>query len=349
MASLSEKKKTPIVLFLLAFVVILIVMFVANYRSKLARELAGPEGGVEKLSTFGNRLIAVSHYHDVYIWDWNDLSDRPQVGSVDAQAAAAMGSDHLVWVPSAEGDELVVSDLKGDKELKRLSLGFGRKCKFLKASPNGRYAVVALQTADYPNKRVQFAKIDTDFNSILPIETKLLEKGLKLNDICISNDGTLVAAVGGKEDGWLLVSGGKNNPVLWEHHFADANEFNNVLFSPDGKIIYASEPGRFVYAFDIAAKKAVRKFEIRRYETSANNPQTITCIAVSGDGRLLAAASAPFSQVWIWDIKSGAKVFVTGTGQFSTSGISFSPDSSLLAAADLTTSLMKIWRISDRP
>lgn len=349
MVKADKQKKTPIVPLLLAFVVVLFVMFVANYRSKLTQELAGPTGGVKRLSAFGNQLIAISQDNDVYVWNWNDLSDRPQAGSVDAEAAIAMSADRLVWVPSISNDALVVSNLKGDKELKRLPLGFAKKCKFLKASANGKYAVVALEAVDYANNRLQLAKIDSDFNTILPIETKLLEKGLKLNDICISNDGTLVAAAGGKEGGWLLVCGGKNNPTLWEHHFADTNELNNVVFSPDGKTIYAADAGRFVYAFDVAAKKAVGKFEIPGYETPANNPQTISCIAVSCDGRLLAAASAPHSQVWVWDVKSGVKVFVAGTSQFSTSGVAFSPDVSLLAAADLTTGPIKIWRLPGNP
>lgn len=346
MVKTDKKKKTPVLLFLLAFVVTLIVMFVANYRSTLVQELVGPRGGVDSLSTFGSQLIAISQNNDVYAWNWNNLSDWPQVGSVNAQKAAAMDSEHLVWVSTA-GDELVLSNLKGDKEVKRLSLGYGKRCKFLKESPNGKYSVIALEADDYPVKSLQLAKIDCDFDSILPIEIKFLEKGLKLNDICISNDGTLVAAVGGKNEGWISVSEAKSNSVPWKHHLVDTNGLNNVVFSPDSKTLYASEQGRFVYAFDVTAKKVVKKFEISRYKTPANNPQTISCITVSCDGSLLAAASAPRSQVWIWNIKSGAKVLAKSTGQFSTSGISFSPDSALVAVADLTTSPIKIWRISE--
>jgi WD40 repeat protein len=342
---MGKKKKNPIVLFLLAFVAIVIFMLVSNYRSIHVQKLNGPRAGVERLSTCGAQLVAISKDKEVYAWRWDDLSGWPQVGSVKAQKAVAMSPDRLIWVPSSETNVLVVSNLKGDKELKRLPLPKGKKCNRLGVSPNGKYAVIALDNQAYPEGRVELAVTDSALTSISQVVTKPIEGGLILNNIGISDDGSFVAAVGRKDGGWVLVGDVRSRKVLWEQSFGETSAFNNVVFSPDEKTIYASEPGRFVYAFEVAAQRLVKKFEMDKYKTPPNNPQTISCIALSPDGRLLAAATAPASRVCIWDMKKETKALVINLGQFDTGDISFSPDSSLLATVALGGSSIKIWRL----
>ena len=343
---MGKKKKNPIVLFLLAFVAIVILMLVGNLKSKRAQKLYGPRAGVERLSTCGELLVAISK-DEVYAWSWDDLSGWPQVGSVKAQKAVAMSSDRLIWVPSSETNVLVVSNLKGDKELNRLPLPGNRRCKLLEVSANGEFAVTALESYGQSDSGIQLAVTDSALTSISQVVTKPIEGGLILNNIGVSDDGSMIAAVGRKDGGWVLVGDVRSRKVLWEQSFGETSAFNNVVFSPDAKTIYASEPGRFVYAFEVAAQRLVKKFEMDKYKTPPNNPQTILCVAVSPDGRLLAAASGPFSKIWIWDVQTGAKVAVIKTGQVATTGTAFSPDSSLLAAADLTTAAINIWKVSE--
>ncbi len=355
MAGQGNKKKSPVVLFLLVFAAVAILMFIANYRSVLVHKLPNPKGGAEKLSTFGEQLIAISPNNEIYSWVWNNLSERPQISIVKAQKAVAMSSDRLLRILPGTDNLLVISNLKGDKELWQSSLGRNKKYKLLQASPNGRFAVAALAPApvfrqedagDGFDKRIQLVIIDADLNSIQPVETKTMEEGLELNDIGVSNDGSLIAAVGGGDKGWLFVASAKDKQLLWEHYVEDCNEFSKVVFSPDGQTVYASESGRRVYIFDITAKKLVKRLEMNKYKTPPNNPQTISCIAVSSDGHLLAAASSPASRVWIWDAKAGEKIVTIRTGQFSTCSMTFSPDSSFLAGANLRDDPIKVWRIS---
>ncbi|MBA7677436.1 hypothetical protein ES703_85693 [subsurface metagenome] len=347
MAEPNNKKKTPIALFLLVFVAVLIVMFIANYRSPLIQTLRGPKDGVQKLSTYGEHITAISRSNKVYSWDWNDLSGQPQVRAVNAQKVVAMSAERLIGVLSGKNNVLVVSNLKGDRELKRLPLGVGKKCKQLEVSPNGKYAVAAVATDGGSDNDIELAVTDADLTSISQVVIRTLERDeFPLHNIGVSNDGALVTAVGGKYSGQILVANTQSKQVLWEQTIANSSQLNNVIFSPDGQMIFASEEGRYVYVFESATGKLIRRLAMDIYETPPNNPQTISCIAVSPDGRLLTASSAPASRVWVWDVKSGAKIEVIGTGHFWTSGISFSPDSSLLAISDLTTSPIKIWRIS---
>lgn len=347
MASQDRKKKNSILLFAAAFAGVMVLMFIANYRSALEYELRSPETGVKKFSTYGNQLIAISPNNDIYTFDWDSLSLGPKTGGVNAQKAAAMSGDRLLWIPQGMDNTLTVSNLKGDKELSRLSLDLDKKCKLLQTSQNGRYAVMAL-AVEGPGKQIQLATIASELTSIDPVETKSMEEGLKLYDIGISNDGTTVAAVGGNDKGYLLVAGTNSSQIRWEQYVEDCNELNKVVISPDGQMVYASESGRWVYVFDTSTKKLVKRLEIDKYKTPENNPQTITCITLSCDGRLLAAVSSPISQVWIWDSRTGEKVVTMKTGQFATSSIVFSPDSSLLAAADYTLNPINVWRISEK-
>ena len=348
MAMQNNKRKHPIALFLLAFAVVVILMFIANYRSALMQELSSPEGGVKKLSTYGKQLIAISPNNEIYNWNWDVLSNGPQIGSVNTQRAVVMSDDRILWIPSGIDNYIIIGKLKGNEELSRLSLGLDKKCKLLQASQNGNYAAAAF-AIEGPGKQIQLASIVPELTIIRPVETKTMEEGMKLNDIGISNDGALIAAAGGNDKGYLLVADVNDKQLLWEYYAEDCNELNKVVISPDGRTIYASESGRRVYVFDISSKKLVRKLEMDKYETPPNNPQTISCMALSSDGRLLAAASLPSSRLWIWNAQTGEKVVTMMAGHFATSSIAFSPDSTLLAEADLTKSPVKVWRISKSP
>jgi len=349
MSGIDKKKKNQIVLLFLVFVVIVIVMFVANYRSMLVQGLSGPKAGVKKLSTCGNQLTAISSDNDIYTWDWNDLDGWPKVGSVNAQKVVAMSSDRLAWVPPTKNNVLVISNLKGNKELRRLSLGAIRRCKWLEVSPNGKYAVTALVVDGGSNNRIRLAVTNSDLTSISQVVTKTIGDRFTLSDIGVSNDGALVVAAGGKDAGWVLVADVQNRQILWEQTVEDTDKLNNVIFSPDGQMVYASEPGRHVYVFETATGKLVKRLAMDKYNTPANNPQTISCVAASPDGRLLAAATEPASNVWIWDVKSGAKVTVITGERYTVSGVSFSPDSSLLATGILVRSTINIWKIPENP
>lgn len=345
---MDKKKKKPILLFLFVFVAIVILTFIRNYRSTHVQKIYGPSAGVERLSTCSRQLVAISMDKEVYVWDWDDLSGWPQVGKTKAQKAAAMSSDRLVWVPSTTNNTVVVTNLKGDKELKRLPLPTNRKCRLLKVSPNGQYAVAALEAGGLTDDVVKLVATDSDLTSILQVVTKTIDDGLRLNDIGVSNDGSLIAVVGRKGDGWVLVADVQSRKILWERTLADVSELNNVVFSPDGEIVYVSEPGRFVYAFEVATGKLVKKFEMDKYKTPPNNPQTISCIVVSPDGRLLAVSTVPASRVFLWDAQTGKRLAVIHPGQFTVNGLAFSPDSLLLATGDLIGRVpMKVWRLSD--
>ena len=347
MADKSNKKKTQLLLFLLAFVAIIILAFFSNYRSTHVQKLNGPSSGVEQLYSCRDKLVAISRSNEVYSWPWNDLSAWPEVVTPKAHKLARMSFGRMILVPSANPGTVVLTNWDGDEVLRRFSLGLGSDCRFLKVSTNGSFAVLALESARPAN--IQLVKIDPNAADLLPVVDRAVVSQLSLNDIGISNDGLFLVAVGKKAGGWILLADARNRKILWEQTLEGIDELNNVVFSAGGQVVYASEPGRFVYAFEITTGKLLRKFEIDEYKTPPNNPQVISCIAVSPNGHLLAAATEPASNVWIWDTNSGLKVGEVTAEKYTIAGVAFSPDSSLLATGILVSSTINIWKIPERP
>lgn len=342
MSGSSKKNKSGMLLFLAVFVGIAIIMFVANYKSDVLYELTTPSAGVERLSTYADQLIATSKDGDIYVWDWGKLPKLQLAGAVKSEKMVAMASDRVVWAPSGKS-VLMVSNLKGDKQLGRLLLPIGKKCELLRASPNGKYAVAALTT----DMDVEFVVMGPDLTSVSKVITKKTQGQLKVNDVGISNDGKLIVAAGRTSQGWILVADTQSKKILWEEAIAASNELKYVAFSPDGQMVYATISKRYINIFESATGKVIRQLEMDKYNTPSNNPQEISCITVSPDSRLLAVSCVPASKLWLWDAKTGVKIALIQPGQFTVTAVTFSPDSSLLAAGDLIgRNTMKVRRIS---
>jgi len=340
--------KNPWFLFAAAFVAVVVITIVNNYRSPFFRQLNGPLSGTGELASFSDKLAVISRDNEIYVWKWNDLSAWPQVGSVAAQKAAAMDGDSLIWVPKEDSSTLVISNLKGDRIVQKLSLERIKKWKYLETSSNGKYAAIAFEPYDDVDGGVKLAVVSPDLTGISEILTENIEGKSKLDGIGISNDGAVIAAVGRKEAGWILAADTRSKKVLWEQTVNSSTELNAVIFSPDGRYIYASEPGRVVYMFETVSGKAVKQFVMDKYEyeASPNNPQTILLLAASPDGRLLAASTEPAQMAYVWDVETGRKIALYG-GQNTISGLSFSPDSSMLVTGILVRSNIYIWKIKN--
>jgi WD40 repeat protein len=189
--------------------------------------------------------------------------------------------------------------------------------------------------------------IDPNLTAVSEVVTETMEDKSKINSVSISNDGNFMAAAGTKGGGWIFVAETRSKKILWEQSVKSSVELNKIIFSPDGRWVYASEPGRYIYVFETVSGKAAKQFVMDKYEAAPNNPQTIGMLAASPDGRLFAATVEPGSTAWVWDIKTGEKITCFGGG-FTISGLAFSPDSSLLVTGILVRSNINIWKIPKR-
>jgi len=351
MKTTNEKKKTPKMPLILVFFGIVLIMIVANIiPKKVQYECAGPTGGTVRMSTFTDKLVIISQNEEVYIWDWNNLSNTPRISSLGLNNMTAVDSDRILAVSTQDKDSMTIIDLNTGKELKRFWLYDAQKCTKINPSHNGKYVIAELPTNATSGKEIKFAVINVDSSStpkVIKINSKL--ENFSTENFAVTNDGSLVAIVGGNKNGAIILVDTLSRKILWEKTVDKSITFNKVIFSQDGSKIYASQKDRFVYVFECKTSEIVKKLEIAEYKTPANNPQIISCLTVSGDDSLFAASSGPGSQVYIWDAaKNWEKIDVLKTGHFMTSGISFSPDNTLIAIADSTVGPLKFCKISGK-
>ncbi len=104
-----------------------------------------------------------------------------------------------------------------------------------------------------------------------------------------------------------------------------------LAFSLNGsRLAQADQQGGMV--FDVASRKTVFRF----------NAEEISCLAVSQDGRFLAAGTAR-NLIHLWDVNSGQKLGILRGHVSGLAGLSFSPDGKTLASCG--DSRVKLWNI----
>jgi WD40 repeat protein len=109
--------------------------------------------------------------------------------------------------------------------------------------------------------------------------------------------------------------------------------------------LFVSEKVRFIISFDSATGQTIRVFEMPLYNTPAHQKQNICCIAISPDGKILAADTEPARTVWFWDIASGREIGKIYASDLTVADIAFSPDSKYLATGCMVSPEIKIWKV----
>ena len=349
MVNSERKPKSPILWMALAFGGILVFMIISNYRSSCVYEFSSPSGGVSRLTTIGESLVAISVENEIYVWDWGSLPGHPKVKSINAQDSIALSVKNQIKILAVNNGGFTLSNIDDDKEPRRLYSRIKGGFVDLQTSLNAKYAVTGFVVSDVPGRSIKLGVIEASSDSISRFVTKGLDENSTAKSVGISNDGRFLAAAGKTADGgWIFVADAESKEILWEQNIGDCEGLNTATFSPDGQMLYTAKSDRYICIFDAGSGKVLKELEIEKYNTPPNNPQSISCISVSSDNQLLAAATVPVSRVYIWNAKNGSRISVMNPGLFTVKGLAFSPDSSLLATGDLIgKNPMRVWKIRD--
>ena len=348
------KSKKNILLFLGAIVAVIMLMIVANLRSKLLLELTAPQGGVRKLFTSGDNLVAISNGNEVYVWDWKNLSGKPEKSSVTALDVTWMEPGRLVWAALPEADTIVVSDLKGEKEYKRIFIGQEWQCKILRTSRNGRFSAVGMvnktdeEEGTNSFRKIRIGLLDSKFEKVDTIVT-ISGKGndFELSNIAVSEDGATVAVVGSSNGGWIAVADVKQKKILWEMSQESAIRINEVAFAPDGKKLYAVGKDFTLYEYETGTGESIHSWITGRgkYEKVDSHIWHSVGIEASSDEYLIAVAGQD-TGVEFFDTKDLVNKGILAPAHHILAGIAFSPDASMLATADIRADgIIKIWQV----
>jgi len=337
----NKKGKSPIILFFGVFVLIVVVMFVANYRTAIEQELGAPTDGIERLYTAGGALIAVSKANEVWVWDWASLADRPRTCSVKSNNAFWLPGDRLILAPSDSFGTIVISDFIDDTDHKRLLFDSSWRCEHLGIGGAGRFVALALvdkagQGQDSSNsKRFRIEFLSPGLDKLIPVTTiDKKNEALLLYELDVSDDGAFIAAVGqSNNSAWVGVIDVAKKNMLWEKVVKASGDFTDVAFSPNGQVIYAGGEGRYLYSFETASGKTVSQLLMDEEQLMASfNEQRVTCTEVSPDGFVVAAGVNPGNKIYFWDTLTGKRLCVLG-GCRGLNNLAFAPDSSKFVVA----------------
>ena len=336
-------KKRKIVFGVVIVVVVLVVMFFSQSKNDLIRQLRGPAEGVFAVFTSADKLVVISRANEAYTWDWNDLKKWPIVAKLNAEMLCPIVADKIVYVPNGRGDTIMVTDLKGEKQIKKITLPFGVKCKMVAPSADCSHVAVLLKH----NDKNKLAFISPELGLSEPF--LITDEDFDVFQIAVSNDGRYVAACGimGKQ-AWFNVINTENRQS-WSAApntlLEDYERYDRIIFSPDSRKLFVSERVRFTHMYDAESVDVEKTFEVRKFPVVAQKAQMISSVEVSPDGLMFAASTEPTQRLFLWNINSGEKM-----SEFSLPGpvvgdFAFSPNSDMVATSIVVRSTISIRRL----
>lgn len=353
MHKLNNKKKSPAILFVTPFLVIVLIMFVTNSRSVLVDKVHFPfNNGVSQLSTWQNSLAAFCLDKTAYVWNWNDLSAEHINCPVESDQAGLLKSGLVISVPRQKPAAVVITDLATRQTSKEIPVYSTAKLAYLKVSPDQSTAAVVLEVTPASQNSSRTFEILTgqgDFNYLHSIARLAGNTAdCELRNLAVSDGGEFVALFGTKDNcGWVVLADTAQRKVVWEKRLQDFVLCFNAVFAPDKQKIYVRGSDSSVYEIDTASGEVLGRLLPVKDNKSTLMIQPVQTVTVSADGRLIAATVG--GTVYVWDARTKEKIFTKAAGHKLISGIAFSPDGRLLATSDLRQGgVIKIWRMPEK-
>ena len=322
-------------------VVFVTAVFFSRSKSSRVQQLRGPKSGARAVFTSGDKLLVQSGDNEVFAWDWNDLDKWPTVARLKTAVLCPMAPDKLLYLSDDRPDVIVVTDLKGEKQIEKILLPFGAKCKMLVPSADCTFIAVLLERGDENS----LAMIDPELK--LTEVFSVPDEKIDVLKVGLSNDGRWIAAAGQQKGGCAWVVDTQIKSVIFEKNVDHIDKFDNVIFSPDGSTVYFGEKVRFIYAFKTATGDLLRKFEIPEYPPVPHKKQVISAIDISPDGLLLAANTEPVQKLYLWDAQTGEKKATFGLPGPVVGDMAFSSNSDKIATSVVVRSTISIWNVKE--
>ncbi|MEQ9001772.1 MAG: TIR domain-containing protein [Coleofasciculus sp. B1-GNL1-01] len=227
--------------------------------------------------------------------------------SSDGQTIATASADHTVKLWNMEGQELLISPLKGHEALVH-SVEF---------SPDGK----TIATASWDGT----VKLWTSEGNLI---TTLDEHKLSVYDVSFSPNGKTLATASSDGTVKLWTSEGKQIRTLDSHSAGVLN----VSFSPDGKTIATASADTKVILWSVDGEN---------FQTLSGHKDWVWSVAWSPDGKTLASASRD-GTIKLWNKDSEIKTL--NDHKSSVTSVSFSPDSKTLASASSDNTVI-LWSL----
>lgn len=292
------------------------------------------------LSADGRRLATRSRDQLKRILVWDTATRRPVGRYEDAMPIHNLALSADGGLLAADRGGIVVWDIANQRELRKLQSGRGA----LALAPDGKTLAVAkaLTVWDIASGNKVLAKPE-----------------LYLRSVAWSPNGRWIAG-----SGHALKEFNNHFVALWDSAGRELHRFplgeqrvRALAFSADGKVLAAGLDGWreavTLRAWDATSGKELAPFQQRRTSlvTTANQqgmfrynqPQSIHCLALSPDGKTLAAVENHHeTTVYLWETATGKERGELRGHEAGVTGVAFFPDGRHLASGSLDRTVL-IW------
>ena len=198
--------------------------------------------------------------------------------------------------------------------------------------------------SDYNRPRIRLGLMESDATEIDWVTT-LTGDGAgacgNVRSVIPSDDGTYIAVA--SWDHKLAMVDVSAGALLWAKQPRGEVNLGYAAFSPDSDVVYTGGTMAVVYGMDVRTGKVLSSWVAGR----SGQPEyghRIACVAVSPDGRWVAAGTGPEGRVWVFRERDGKHVATLDHGGSTVQLVHFSPDSSALAS--FVPGTLKIWKVS---
>lgn len=282
--------------------------------------------------------------NELWVWEWGHSSPRRVAGLGGATKALPVGRDQYLVV--AVGGAIYLKDARTGETDSEWRVPAGWWCHGNGAmSSNGRYVCLRLDEDSRDPRLPSKLRI-----AVLDLQQKTFREageltgtpaaGGTVRSLLCTDDGKYVALAGwGHGAAVLDTSTGK---TLWQVRPKHEVCCSYIGFDPVHRILYAGGSEGAVYGFRLETGEIVSCWFASRSGTSEYGHR-ISSIAVSSDGRYVAAGTGPQGDVYLWQTKSGKRLRLFEHGGTTIAQVAFSPDSRCLAS--LTAGRIKIWAV----
>ncbi len=295
----------------------------------------GEGGGYTEWGQTRNGMYGVTLEPEILrTWRWENASLR----TVDQQVPGkcmdyALLADDLCLVncdPDPPNDynpwTLVLRDMRTDAILQQWPPPEDWSVDNTGASQSGQFAAISL--GEVPGEDYKIGVLNVSRREMRWIQMPDVHSYYSVRQLAVSDDGAHVA-VGGWNNGVAMIDV-SGETVRWAKRPQSAISMVYVAFAPDARTIYAGGGEGRVYGLDVQTGDV----KSRWFATKSGNRvygHRISCLAVSPDGRYVAAGTGPEGQAFVWDTTADDRPRMFNHGMTTLWVVSFSPDSRYLA------------------
>lgn len=346
----EKKKKSPVFLFLGGFILIIIVMFISNQQSEVAGELSMPfNEGIRAMSGYDGKIFAVASDGKYFIWDWERLDDKPLTGFASSDQAYLLKSGVVASLKKDRSTHVVISDPKGAKTDKKITVGSGPAMAYLSVNRSRNTVIATLIKEKSSEGKISYEIFSIDIkNSKASRVITLSDKSdWPLTDFAVSDDGKYFAGIGEQDHkSRLILVDLKARRKVYDNTYDKPEYFGSVTFSRDSKAVFAGGNDGEIHKYSVATGQAMGKTQGEVQAKTGHKAVPIQYIAVSPDDQLVAFTR--LGSVRVWDSNLTKQIFTAG-GHKLAGALTFSPDSSLVATSDMRQGgKIKVWRLPEK-